>query len=65
MTRKSGVFATQPILDFGWLREGEKSEQLDFEVFTNIEKGIDIESVYVSMVLNILAVQEQQMHGLP
>ncbi|KHN80250.1 Transmembrane protein [Toxocara canis] len=47
ITRKRGIFATVDLLDFGLMRWGEKSQQLTLEIVSTLEKGIDIESLYV------------------
>uniref|UniRef100_F1KQA2 Transmembrane protein 131 n=1 Tax=Ascaris suum TaxID=6253 RepID=F1KQA2_ASCSU len=47
ITKKRGIFATVDLLDFGLIRWGEKSRQLTLEIVSTLEKGIDIESLYV------------------
>ncbi|VDD93739.1 unnamed protein product [Enterobius vermicularis] len=45
---KRGLFSTSDILDFGLVRIGERSGQLMLEVVSTLEKGLEIESLYVA-----------------
>lgn len=47
ITRRRGIFSLDHIFDFGMVREGERSKQLTFRVLSNIDKGVEIESIYV------------------
>uniref|UniRef100_A0A0N4UMJ2 TMEM131_like domain-containing protein n=1 Tax=Dracunculus medinensis TaxID=318479 RepID=A0A0N4UMJ2_DRAME len=50
-TKKRGVFSTVDILDFGLIKLGEKSSPIILEVFSTLEKGIEIESLYVEKII--------------
>lgn len=47
VTSKKDLFPTADLLDFGLIKYGERSKRLVFEVFSTVEKGLEIDSVYV------------------
>lgn len=47
VTRKRDIFSVDNVLDFGLIREGERSKQLLFRVYSTADKSIEIDSVYV------------------
>uniref|UniRef100_A0A0R3S3C4 Ribophorin-2 n=1 Tax=Elaeophora elaphi TaxID=1147741 RepID=A0A0R3S3C4_9BILA len=47
ITKKHGLYATVDLLDFGLIRFGDKSSELMLEIFSTLEKGIEIESLYL------------------
>uniref|UniRef100_A0A915DE29 TMEM131 second Ig-like domain-containing protein n=1 Tax=Ditylenchus dipsaci TaxID=166011 RepID=A0A915DE29_9BILA len=52
VSKKRGIFSTDSSLQFGLIKEGERSKQLTFRVYSNLEKGVDIETIYVSKSIN-------------
>ncbi|CAG9531321.1 unnamed protein product [Cercopithifilaria johnstoni] len=47
ITRKRGLYAAVDLLDFGLIRSGDKSSELILEIVSTLEKGIEIESLYL------------------
>ncbi|VDO33505.1 unnamed protein product, partial [Onchocerca flexuosa] len=47
ITVKRGLYATVDLLDFGLIRSGDKSSELMLEIVSTLEKGIEIESLYL------------------
>nr|CRZ22666.1 Bm2436 [Brugia malayi] len=47
ITKKRGLYATVDLLDFGLIRSGDKSSELMLEIVSTLEKGIEIESLYL------------------
>ncbi|EJD75483.1 transmembrane protein [Loa loa] len=47
ITKKRGLYATVDLLDFGLIRSGDKSSVLMLEVVSTLERGIEIENLYV------------------
>uniref|UniRef100_A0A915Q3R3 Transmembrane protein 131-like N-terminal domain-containing protein n=1 Tax=Setaria digitata TaxID=48799 RepID=A0A915Q3R3_9BILA len=45
--KKRGLYATVDLLDFGLIRSGDKSRELMLEIVSTLEKGIEIESLYL------------------
>lgn len=46
--RKQGIYSTVNVFDFGMINYGEQSKSFVFRVYSNIEKGVEIESIYVA-----------------
>lgn len=44
---KRGLFSTSDVLDFGLIKYGERSKRLIFNAYSTVEKGVEIDSVYV------------------
>ncbi|VDM23284.1 unnamed protein product [Wuchereria bancrofti] len=47
ITKKRGLYATVDLLDFGLIRSGDKSSELMLEIVSTLEKGVEIESLYL------------------
>lgn len=47
VTSKQGLFSTADILDFGLIKYGDRSKRLIFKAYSTMEKGLEIDSVYV------------------
>lgn len=47
VTSKRGIFSTADLLDFGLIKYGERSKRLVFKAYSTVEKGLEIDSVYV------------------
>ncbi|KAM3724049.1 Transmembrane protein [Dirofilaria immitis] len=47
ITKKRGLYATVDLLDFGLIRSGDKSSELMLEIVSTLEKGIEIENLYL------------------
>ncbi|KAI6177163.1 hypothetical protein M3Y97_00877100 [Aphelenchoides bicaudatus] len=47
ITSKRGLFSTADVLDFGLIKYGERSKRLVFKAYSTMEKGLEIDSVYV------------------
>ncbi|MCP9259030.1 hypothetical protein DINM_002011 [Dirofilaria immitis] len=45
--KKRGLYATVDLLDFGLIRSGDKSSELMLEIVSTLEKGIEIENLYL------------------
>ncbi|KAI6240905.1 hypothetical protein M3Y99_00399100 [Aphelenchoides fujianensis] len=47
VTSQPGLFSTVDVLDFGLIKYGERSQRLVFRTYSTVEKGLEIDSVYV------------------
>ncbi|VBB31847.1 unnamed protein product [Acanthocheilonema viteae] len=47
ITKKRGLYSAVDLLDFGLIRSGDKSSTLMLEIISTLEKGIEIESLYL------------------
>ncbi|CAD5221298.1 unnamed protein product [Bursaphelenchus xylophilus] len=47
VTRQLGIFSTVDVIDFGLIKYGDRSERKVFEAFTNVDNGLEVESIYV------------------
>ncbi|KAI6215115.1 hypothetical protein M3Y94_00347300 [Aphelenchoides besseyi] len=47
VTTQPGLFSTVDVLDFGLIKYGERSQRMIFNAYSTVEKGIEIDSVYV------------------
>lgn len=48
VTDRPGFFAVTDVLDFGLLRFGDRSRRMEFAAYSTVEKGLEVESIYVN-----------------
>lgn len=75
LVKRKDLFTAQNIIDFGYIKADEKSDQILWEVYSSISKSIDIDSVtvepldqqfvYVQLVSRMPITVPSGMKGMP
>lgn len=60
ITRRRGIFSTTDLLDFGFVKIGEKLSPMKLSIFSTLERGIEIETVYTDKLHGVYLQFESQ-----